>query len=45
MAEENEGGANERLRYGKQGNQNRETSHNMAVGKQTKRKYDQNDYE
>jgi hypothetical protein len=45
MAEKNEGGANERLRCSKQGNQNREASHNMAAGKQTKRKYDQNDYE
>jgi hypothetical protein len=45
VAQENEGGANERLGCCKQSNRNRQAPHDMVWGKQTKRKHDQADYE
>jgi len=45
MAQKNERCTNECFGYRKKGNQNREAPQNVAAGKQTKRKYDETDYE
>jgi hypothetical protein len=45
MTQQDEERAYQRVGGSKQSNQNRETSHNMAAGKQTKRRYNQGDYE